>query len=257
MKKLISKIKIDKSILNFKKETAHVHIHDNCHKYAFTLAEVLITLTIIGIVTTMTIPTLINEYKKKIIETRLHFFYSTMNNAFRLSSLENGDWNSWDEFTYDRIYDEDGNSSYIKTTNALVWFNKYLAKYIKTTKVEELEDNKEGKILVQFLNGSIMLMDSNSWLFYPNGNDFKGEVDKIKDSGKKYFTFLFVPKTTFPYHKDKLLEPYMYSWDGTREMLLKDNSIGCKEEVLNERAYCTKLIQMNNWKIPKDYPLKF
>ena len=49
----------------------------------------------------------------------------------------------------------------------------------------------------------------------------------------------------------------MYGWDGTKEMLLTNNSIGCKKEVSNERAYCTALIQMNGWKIPKDYPLRF
>lgn len=238
MKKLILKKKINKS--------------------AFTLAEVLITLAIIGIVATMTIPTLISNYKQKIIETRLSLFYSTMNNAFRLSSIENGDWNSWDKFTYDNVLGEDGKPTHIKTKNALVWFNKYLAKYIKTTKIEELENNEEGKILVQFLNGSIMLMDRSSWLFYPNGNDFKGKVDKRKDSGKKYFTFFFVPSTTAPHHIGKSLEPYMGDgWDGTREMLIEDSSVGCNEEASNERAFCTKLIQMNNWKIPKDYPLKF
>lgn len=39
--------------------------------FAFTLAEVLITLGIIGIVAAMTIPTLINNYQKKITVTRL------------------------------------------------------------------------------------------------------------------------------------------------------------------------------------------
>ncbi len=38
---------------------------------AFTLAEVLITLGIIGIVAAMTIPNIINGYNKKVVETRL------------------------------------------------------------------------------------------------------------------------------------------------------------------------------------------
>ena len=40
-------------------------------KKAFTLAEVLITLGIIGIVAAMTIPTLITNYQKNITITRL------------------------------------------------------------------------------------------------------------------------------------------------------------------------------------------
>ena len=41
-------------------------------------------------------------------------------------------------------------------------------------------------------------------------------------------------------------------------MLRNDSALGCKKDaVSNERAYCTALIQMNGWKIPKDYPLRF
>lgn len=44
-------------------------------------------------------------------------------------------------------------------------------------------------------------------------------------------------------------------WDGTRESLFK-GEYGCKKETSRTRPYCTKLIQMNGWKIPKDYPLR-
>lgn len=40
-------------------------------KNAFTLAEVLITLGIIGVVAALTIPTLVNNYRKKQFETGL------------------------------------------------------------------------------------------------------------------------------------------------------------------------------------------
>ena len=47
-------------------------------KYGFTLAEVLITLSVIGEVASMTIPTLIQNHKKHIAETRLQKFYSVI-----------------------------------------------------------------------------------------------------------------------------------------------------------------------------------
>lgn len=56
---------------------------------AFTLAEVLITLGIIGIVAAMTLPTVISNHKKKTIETRLQKFYSVANQAIKLSELKN------------------------------------------------------------------------------------------------------------------------------------------------------------------------
>lgn len=52
--------------------------------FAFTLAEVLITLGIIGIVAAMTIPTLISNYQKKQFETKFAKTYSTIMNGFRL-----------------------------------------------------------------------------------------------------------------------------------------------------------------------------
>ncbi len=43
-------------------------------KKGFTLAEILITLGIIGIVAAMTIPTLISNYKKKEYSTKIKKF---------------------------------------------------------------------------------------------------------------------------------------------------------------------------------------
>ena len=45
-------------------------------KTGFTLAEVLITLGIIGVVAALTIPSLMTAYNKHITETRLKKFYS-------------------------------------------------------------------------------------------------------------------------------------------------------------------------------------
>ena len=51
---------------------------------AFTLAEVLITLGIIGVVVAMTMPTLINNYQKKLAVTRLKHFSSMMQQAAKM-----------------------------------------------------------------------------------------------------------------------------------------------------------------------------
>lgn len=47
------------------------------NRFGFTLAEVLITLGIIGVVAAMTIPVMISSYNKHITETRLKKFYSS------------------------------------------------------------------------------------------------------------------------------------------------------------------------------------
>ena len=66
------------------------------NKTAFTLAEVLITLGIIGIVAALTLPALNQQYKRQEVETRLQKFYSTMNQALKQSELDNGDFTTWE-----------------------------------------------------------------------------------------------------------------------------------------------------------------
>ena len=63
---------------------------------AFTLAEVLITLGIIGIVAAMTIPTLVAKYQEKVTVTRFKWVYSTLANAFTMAVAENGAIETWD-----------------------------------------------------------------------------------------------------------------------------------------------------------------
>ena len=53
------------------------------YKTAFTLAEVLITLGIIGVVAAMTMPTLIQHFQKKSLETQTQRFYSMMSQAVK------------------------------------------------------------------------------------------------------------------------------------------------------------------------------
>ena len=58
-------------------------------KCAFTLAEVLITLGIIGVVAAMTIPTLVAKYKEKELITKTKKTYSVIQNAVLLAKSKN------------------------------------------------------------------------------------------------------------------------------------------------------------------------
>ncbi len=62
---------------------------------AFTLAEVLITLGIIGIVAAMTLPTLISNYKAKVIANKLKKVQSTFVQALLNAENEYGPLDSW------------------------------------------------------------------------------------------------------------------------------------------------------------------
>lgn len=234
-------------------------------EHAFTLAEVLITLGIIGIVAALTMPMLLSNSRKQVVETRLAKFYSTMNQAIQQSEVDNGPKEYWPDLGNGFLTDEEGNID--KTQSAsMAWYKKYLAPYLKVIDVRV--NDVTGNVMVYFPDGSLVLMQGSSWQFWPEAKNFQNytidettgeKKNNYKPSGIKYFTFMF-----WPYWKENKysykhgMESYATSaWDGRRESLFTRSDIGCKEVVTNERAYCTRLIQMNGWKIPKDYPLKF
>ena len=57
---------------------------------AFTLAEVLITLGIIGVVAALTMPSLIANHKYKVLQTQFKKAYSDLNQASKLFQVHNG-----------------------------------------------------------------------------------------------------------------------------------------------------------------------
>lgn len=66
----------------------------------FTLAEVLITLGIIGVVAAMTLPGLITKYEKKVLANQTKVFYSEFNQALSMAISKNGDMASWVQTQY-------------------------------------------------------------------------------------------------------------------------------------------------------------
>lgn len=75
----------------------------------FTLAEVLITLGIIGVVAAMTLPALIQKNNNKVVETRLKKFYSAINQAIMLAENDYGDKKIWYQDLAGADIDDEGN----------------------------------------------------------------------------------------------------------------------------------------------------
>lgn len=123
-------------------------------KKAFTLAEVLITLGIIGVVAALTMPMLIGHFEKTTTATKLKKFYSVMAQATDKAMSENGDWSTWDY-----------------SLSAKDFFNKYYASNLKVVKTNGgrymvLED---GTVFTLRKNSSYNAIKDFYFGIYPKG----------------------------------------------------------------------------------------
>ena len=217
-------------------------------KAAFTLAEVLITLAIIGVVAAMTIPTLINSYEKNVTVTKLRKFHSMMNQAIRLSEVDNGHTSSWAINKDYRAFD---------AQQAEEFYNNYLANYIRSNEIKRTSDG----VLVTMLTGDAF------GIYTPSDLAFSPHivycVDKsscenyVEQNGDKLFyngypldgkhTFLFIIKRA-----KGIMDTYFYGDVKTREILKQDGvSRGCEELY---KYFCAALIENDGWEISDDYP---
>ena len=62
-------------------------------KFGFTLAEVLITLGIIGVIAAITIPALISTYRKKQLEAQIKTTYTTIQQIIKFAEAEGASYN--------------------------------------------------------------------------------------------------------------------------------------------------------------------
>ncbi len=125
---------------------------------AFTLAEVLITLGIIGIVAALTIPSLVAKHQEKQTVAQLKKFYSVMNNAMLRAIEENGEVSNWGLSTsiLDDTEAEDGDID--ESSQGRDKFIDIITKYLNTTSICKYSDNKceiwYGKNLKGLVNSS-------------------------------------------------------------------------------------------------------
>ena len=217
--------------------------------YGFTLAEVLITLGIIGIVASMTLPALMSKYRANVTITKLQKFNSTMAQAQLRSINDNGDVDCWDWVPADG----ERNNKIL-----LNWFNKYWTPYLNNIRIIDrkiIKDNKlaDGGITFILGDGSVANMSgfSGGYIhvhYYPNYKTFIEEktVEGVDD-------FIF----GFNISNSKRFNTYGSQQKDEQELKFNSN-YGCyTKNPVHAKAYCARLIQSNGWKLPQDYPYKF
>lgn len=111
---------------------------------AFTLAETLIVLAIIGVVAAMTIPTLVQNYKEGETVTRLKKAYSIISQAYQLAIAENGTPDTWGLNTsQSNFYDEEEWSEPDRSSSSRTKIVNILSKYMKHNKINTVKGDKE------------------------------------------------------------------------------------------------------------------
>lgn len=193
-----------------------MHVTIGASKVAFTLAEVLITLGIIGVVAAMTLPTIINNTKKKELRVALTKNYSVMQQALQKMAAVNGNIPVPADFGQQQFKGE-----YIKHFNVLLdcglgstditdrvnaklycpseqWLetedNRRYTKYYKTY-------NKSRFINPSLLNNGQFILKDGSLIMIENMNpnilyisvDVNGVPKGPNIWGQDLFTFQFMP----------------------------------------------------------------
>ena len=225
----------------------HVALCDSVGSYfrhwcgAFTLAEVLITLGIIGVVAAMTMPSLIQNYKRQQATARIKKFVSVINQA--LISAEN-DLGAREDWVIEGDASTEGNSDY-----AYNFLNTYIKPYIKSDDIEKRRLFGMNMATLRFVDGSQMSVKVGACydIFY----DINGEKGP-NEKGRDIFVFILCKNGGCNFNSNQVRGFYCAPTGQqfpTHEQLI-DN---CKDR--NRGSYCTILLEQNGYEFPKDYPL--
>lgn len=223
-------------------ESNNMNIFYNQKHKAFTLAEVLITLGIIGVIAALTIPTLIQQKQKQETVTKLQKVYTTLVQAVTSSEAENGNSAEWDW------------GDNITTTES---FDTYWAPYLKIIKYcdnysicgyktnsDLLSIQNESRFVVVDNHGrTVMLADGTLFKTLYSGTVKAIFVDINGPQGpNKYNRDVF----RFSLDKNKHLMPYGYNH---AESTIQDD---CSKTGIGYA--CSFKIMNDNWQIKDDYP---
>ncbi len=235
--------------------------HFKSIKKGFTLAEVLITLGVIGVVAALTLPSLIQSYEKKVTATRLKKFYSTMLNVIKLSENDNGEMYTWD--FPKQAYDQSMN----------LFFQKYYLPYMNGAEECNFVNcflklnyswfqlsgySASGMAVANYIvrtsDGMYLYFLPNTpggyiWMFV----DING-AKRPNKVGRDIFVF-----DIYGYANVTRRENFRLKFWGQHkpkyEDLLNSDYYGCNKKAVGYSGFqCGEVILRNNWEIPEDYP---
>ena len=230
-------------------------------KLAFTLAEVLITLGIIGVVAAMTMPTVIKNYQKKQAATQMRKIYAVLENALAMAKAEHGEIMYWE-----------GPTGYIKDGYEGVepFIEKYILPYIKhTSTCKGCEDYK-----ITGLNGidistvSGLQGASPYQVFLPDGTILNINVhQKVRPddpsimwrvgvyfdiNGKKKPNVMGKDVAALRIRQDFNYYDLWGAQTDHEHQIDPSHNDSCHKSAIGFR--CLNLLRLDNWEMKEDYP---
>lgn len=211
---------------------------------AFTLAEVLVTLGIIGVVASMTMPMLISNTRKKEFSARLSKFYSTMQQAILMYNTQHNmlaeDWEIPEKDNPEAIEE---------------FWKSHFAPYFKGVINEEQARNE----FTSWRNGIVINFNDGTKMSITRGGtiDIKFDVNGEKPpntSGRDQYIFLLNKGEFTP-----------YNWAGDIKDMTPDDGGDAYSTNFNDRSnvlrlckhdstFCSQLLLLDGWEYKDDYP---
>ena len=177
----------------------HLDLPPTKVKFAFTLAEVLITLGIISVVAAMTIPVLMNNYKAKRLRTQFLKSYSTIQQAFKLMQEDDV---SLDPTTYEGL---EYAKTFIKYLKGVTYCGNVPTRCFNGVDVTWNYKNisKTGSVYHSILDDGTIILPDGTLLMMENGGkdygeqvfvtvDINGYSEKPNRWGYDLFTFQLI-----------------------------------------------------------------
>lgn len=225
----------------------------------FTLAEVLITLGIIGVVSALIMPTLIQNHKKKVAVTQLKATYSILSQAVNLSITENSEIESWNF-----------------NLNNIEFAKKYILPYLKVIETKDTYNSAWNLTTLSTQHGYhssylfwnigiinspiyILANDSAFNISNDNGNNRGVVLISADINGKKAPNILGIDGFVFYLDKNRnQLLPYGF---GQSKNVLLGKQGGRTGACVRDSTWqyyrgmdCASIIMMDGWQISDDYP---
>ena len=194
---------------------------------AFTLAEVLITLGIIGVVAALTLPATVQKQHEKVIIARVKKAYSIMQQAYLMASQKDGTPDEW------------GVTGKNEPSNHIILANKF-APYIKITtncvgmSNEEVKKNCTSVMYNTSQFSSYKIADGTTFIFRNWNGECKSHYGSLKQLKEVCGTIYVDTNST---GKPNILGKDIFVFYITKSGMYP---IGTEFDKLSMKNYCTK-----------------